>query len=84
MDPIKRVRDFLLDNVGHMTFPGKPSRDPSTQHWLVPVYCRTDRGNLVVGDIELDGDGHIVFAPSKEAMIARLAAASKEVVPSTP
>jgi hypothetical protein len=25
-----------------------------------------------VGDVELDQDGHIIFAPSKEEMITRL------------
>jgi hypothetical protein len=76
MDPVTRVRDFLLDNVGHLTHPGNPSFDVRTQHWLVPIYCRTERGSLVVGDVELDLDGHIVFAPSKEEMSARLGAAS--------
>lgn len=73
MDPITRVRDFLLDNVGHMTYPGNPSFNPKAQHWFVPVYCRTGRGNLVVGEIEVDREGHIVFAPSKEEMLGRLA-----------
>ena len=72
MDPVNRVRDFLLDNVGHMTFPGTPSFDPNTQHWSVPVFCRTDQGDVVVGDIELDNAGHIVFAPSKQQMLASL------------
>jgi hypothetical protein len=76
MDPVNRVRDFLLDNVGHMTYPGNATLDPGSQHWLVPVYCRGRRGNFVVGDIELDCDGHIIFAPSKEEMLARLTAAS--------
>lgn len=72
MDPMSRVRDFLLDNVGHLTFPGNPSFDAPAQHWLVPVYCRTERGNVVVGDVELDRDGHILFAPSRDEMLARL------------
>jgi hypothetical protein len=76
MDPMIRVRDFLLDNVGHMTHPGTPSFDPKAQRWHVPIYCRTERGNVVVGDVELDRDGHIIFAPSKEEMGARLDATS--------
>ena len=73
MDPVARVRDFLLDNVGHMTFPGNPSFHPGSQHWFVPVYCRTAVGNIVVGDVDLDSYGHIIFAPSAETMISRLA-----------
>jgi hypothetical protein len=73
MDPVTRVRDFLLDNGGHLTHPGNASFDPGKQRWHVPIYCRTDRGSVVVGDVELDRDAHIVFAPSKEEMIARMA-----------
>lgn len=76
MDPVTRVREFLLDNVGHMTHPGTPSFDPQDQRWHVPVYCRTERGSVVVGDVELDREGHIVFAPSQEQMCARLEATS--------
>jgi hypothetical protein len=76
MDPVSRVRDVLLDNVGHMTYPGNPSFNPKTQRWLVPICCRSERGSQVVGDVELDRDGHIVFAPSKEEISERLGAAS--------
>ncbi len=72
MDPLRRVRDFLVDNIGHMTRPGNPSFDAATQRWSVPIYCRTNRGDMVVGDVELDCHGHIVFAPSREEMLARL------------
>jgi hypothetical protein len=73
MDPMKRAADFLRDNVGHLTYPGNASFDPATQRWFVPVYCRTPRGAVVVGDVELDEQGHIVFAPSREEIVARLA-----------
>jgi len=73
MDPVTRVREFLLDNVGHLTHPGNASFDSKRQRWLVPIYCRTERGSFVVGEVELDRDSHITFAPSKEEMLARLA-----------
>jgi hypothetical protein len=76
MDPVTRVREFLLDNVGHMTHPGNASFDAALQRWLVPIYCRTERGEVVVGYVELDHQGHIVFAPSREEMLARLRAAA--------
>jgi hypothetical protein len=72
MDPVSRVRDYLLDNVGHMTYPGRASFDPASQHWFVPIYCRTERGAVVVGDVQLDSLGHIVFAPSREEMLSRV------------
>lgn len=72
MDAMSRVRDFLLDNVGHMTRPGNASFDTATQRWFVPIYCRTDRGDVVIGDVELDDHGHIVSAPSRRELMARL------------
>ena len=74
MDAVNRVRDYLLDNVGHLTFPGNASFDSTVQRWFVPICCRTDRGAVVVGDVELDATGHIVFAPSREELLARLEA----------
>jgi len=72
MDPVSRVRDYLLDNVGHMTYPGNASFDAPTRRWYVPVSCRTARGSVVVGDVEVDPQGHIVFAPGREEMLRRL------------
>jgi hypothetical protein len=74
MDPIIRVREYLLDNVGHMTYPGNASFDPAARRWFVPIYCQTERGAVVVGDVELDGSGHIVLAPRREEMLNRLGA----------
>jgi hypothetical protein len=79
MDPVSRVRDFLLDNVGHMTYPGQASFDPVAQRWCVPIYCRTKLGAIVVGDVELDPQGHILFAPSREQMLTRLGATADSV-----
>ncbi len=80
MEPIARVREFLLDNIGHMTYPGQASYDPASHHWFVPIYCRTSRGSVVIGDIEVDHQGHILFAPSREEMLTRL---SRTPVPTT-
>jgi hypothetical protein len=38
----------------------------------VPIYCRTPRGAVVVGDVVLDAKAHIVFAPSREELLCRL------------
>ncbi len=76
MDPVSRVRDYLLDNVGHLTYPGKASFNSGAQRWFVPICCRTERGVVVVGNVELDAEGHLLFAPSREEMLARLGAAA--------
>ena len=72
MDPVKRVREFLLDNVGHLTRPGNASFDAVSQRWFVPICCQTAHGDVVVGDVELDTQGHIVFAPCRDEMVERL------------
>ena len=74
MDPVTHVKDYLLNNVGHMTYPGNPSFDRATQHWLVPIRCRTECGGVTVGDVELDREGRMVFAPSRDELLARLRA----------
>jgi hypothetical protein len=63
-----------------MTHPGQASFDSASQHWFVPVYCRTSRGQVIIGDIEVDQQGHIIFAPSREEMLTRL---SRTLVPTT-
>jgi hypothetical protein len=80
MDAVNRVRDYLLDNVGHMTYPGNASFDLAAQRWFVPIYCRTQRGPVVVGDVELDTQGHILFAPSREELLTRLEARADSVL----
>jgi len=52
MDPVTRARDFLLDNVGHMTLPGNPSFDRATGGLFVPIRGRTAIGVVVGVDIE--------------------------------
>jgi hypothetical protein len=51
--------------------PGNASFNPAAQRWFVPIHCRTRTGTVVVGDVELDSQGHIVFAPSREEILAR-------------
>ena len=80
MDPVNRIRSYLLDNVGHMTYPGNASFDAAKQRWLVPICCRTNRGSIAVGDAEVDSQGHIVYVPSREEMLARLAAIAGESI----
>lgn len=72
MDPVTRVKDYLLDNIGHMSYPGNASFDPDTKRWFVPIYFRTKEGDVALGNVEVDGQGHILFAPSREQLLARL------------
>jgi len=77
MDAVTRLPNYLLDNVGHLTSPGHASFDPAAQHWFVPIYCRTQQGAVVVGDVELGAQGQIMFAPSRDEMLGRLGATAE-------
>ncbi len=72
MNAVNRVRDHLLGNVGHLTYSGNASFDLASQRWFVPIYCRTPRGAIVVGEMEVNSQGHILFAPSREELLTRL------------
>ena len=76
MDLANRVRDYLLDNIGHMTFPGNASFNAATGRWFVPICCRTAASaSGWYRDVELDNYGHIVFAlASREETPVRLCA----------
>jgi hypothetical protein len=80
MDPMIRVREFLLDNIGHMTRPGTGSFDSATNRWFVPVCCRTEGGEAVIGDVEVDCEGHIIFAPGREEMLSRLQQVTSQLI----
>jgi hypothetical protein len=72
MDPFISARNFLGDNIGHLARPGKPSFDSARQRWLVPVCYRTGKGDQVVGQVEPDLTGSVLFATSREEMLSRL------------
>ena len=74
MDAVVRAAGYLRDNIGHLARPGNASYYPSVQRWFVPIYCRTDQGDVVLGDLEIDLDGHIVYAPTRDELVARLEA----------
>ena len=80
MEPFEQVsaivRKYLWSNVGNMTVPGTPRFDAEVGVWHVPVLCDTDRGNLPIGEIQLDEALNFVQLPSKaeleEAALCRL------------
>jgi hypothetical protein len=47
MDPVNRVRNYLVDNVGHMTYPGNASFDPDRQRWFF-AGLRTVQSSLAI------------------------------------
>jgi hypothetical protein len=72
MDAVTVARDYLLDRVGHLTYPGEATYDAARQLWRVAVWCRSETGAVSVGDLEIDSLGQVVHAPSREEMLSRL------------
>lgn len=74
------VTRYLIEHVGDMSLEGAPSFDEERKVWVVPVLCRTSKGILPAGKIELDENLNIVYASPLEEM-ARVTEAQLERLP---
>ena len=63
------VTRYVIEHVGDMAVEGAPTFDKERRVWTVPILCRTSRGILPAGKIELDEDLNIIFASSREEMV---------------
>lgn len=63
------VTRYLIEHVGDMSLEGSPRFDEDRKVWTVPVLCRTSRGILPAGKIELDEQLDIMFVTSREEMV---------------
>lgn len=71
---------YLVSHVGERALADSPRFDEETKVWSVPVLCRTSRGILLAGEIQLNQDLEIVCAPSKEEL-TRAVEAQLEHIP---
>jgi hypothetical protein len=62
------VVKYLVSHVGERALADSPRFDEERKIWLVPVLCRTSRGILLAGEIQLNQNLEIVHAPSKEEL----------------
>jgi hypothetical protein len=69
MEIYEKVRQYLYNNMGHLTTAGTPRFDNREKIWKVPVLCKTDRGIIIVGEFHIDKDGNFVDVPTKEEMM---------------
>ncbi len=69
MEIYKKVKQYLFENIGHMTTAGTPKYDVLKNLWRVPVLCKTERGIIVVGEFSLDKEGNFVNIPTKREML---------------
>lgn len=74
------VVKYLVSHVGERALADNPRFDEERKVWSVPVLCRTSRGILLAGEIQLNQDLEIICAPSKEEL-TRAVEAQLERIP---
>lgn len=83
----KAARLYLLDHLGHLLYPSKVRHDAARNRWVATIMCHTERGDLPAGAMELDDNGNVVAAPSKEqisATVSRMIAETPVLVKADP
>jgi len=73
------VVKYLVSHVGERALADSPRFDEERKIWLVPVLCRTSRGILLAGEIQLNQNLEIVYAPSKEELTHAVEAQLKRI-----
>ncbi len=73
------VIKYLIEHIGEMTMQGPPQYDEQLQRWRVPIMCRTTRGILPAGEIQLTKRLRIAFVTSREDMLQTLEAQLKQL-----
>lgn len=65
----RKVVAFLIGHVGDMAMQGTPSYDAQLERWRVPIYCRTARGILLGGEIQLTKRLRIDYVTPRSDMV---------------
>ncbi|GEM_PF-3868122 len=68
----QKARQYLIINVGHLTWESELRWFPDCLEWVGPVFSTQQRH--YVGEIRFTEDGHMVSVPTLEQVITRLAA----------
>jgi hypothetical protein len=69
MEIYEKVREYLYNNIGHLTTAGTPRFDNKEKIWKVPVLCKTERGVIIAGEFHINKNGDFVNVPTKEEMM---------------
>ncbi|HBI22875.1 MAG: hypothetical protein A2Y48_01295 [Nitrospirae bacterium RIFCSPLOW2_12_42_9] len=69
MEIYEKVKRYLHENIGHMTTAGTPKYDLLENIWRVTIFCKTERGIIVVGEFSLGKEGNFVNIPTKREML---------------
>ncbi|MEK7728098.1 MAG: hypothetical protein AAB354_06755 [candidate division KSB1 bacterium] len=70
-DKIRQITTkYLLRNIGELAVTGWPRYDEDRKLWVVTVLCETPRGVIPAGRIELDKKLNLIYASTREDMVA--------------
>lgn len=68
------VTHYLIENIGEMAMQGLVQYDAELKLWRVPILCRTNRGILLAGEVQLTNQLEIQYATPLDEMLDTLQA----------
>ncbi len=73
------VTHYLIENIGEMAMQGLIQYDAKLERWRVPILCRTNRGILLAGEIQLTNRLEIQYATPLDEMLDTVQAQLKQL-----
>ena len=55
---------YLIENIGNLVGPGEPIFDSKIGVWVVPIFHMSKIAVFSVGEIVIDNEGNILYAPT--------------------
>lgn len=55
---------YLIENIGNLVGPGEPIFDNKIGVWIVPIFHMSKIAVFPVGEIIIDNEGNILYAPA--------------------
>ncbi|MBI2542633.1 MAG: hypothetical protein HYW24_00385 [Candidatus Aenigmarchaeota archaeon] len=55
---------YLIENIGNLIGPGEPIFDSKVGIWIVPVFHMSKVAVFPIGEMVIDSDGNILYAPT--------------------
>ncbi len=54
----------LIENVGNLVCPGKPSFNKEKNMWVVPIFHASSSAYYRMGEMHIDIDGKVIHVPT--------------------
>lgn len=62
----KTADRHLIENIGNLVGPGEPVFDSKVGVWIVPIFHMSKVAVFPIGEMIVDNEGVIVYAPSEK------------------